>query len=73
VVSTSRFESVKSYLQRIQRPTGCTPGPRKDRKLRRRTDAETSEKKGGTRNEARRIVGVVALLALLVAAGRRRR
>ena len=47
VVSTSRFESVKGYLQRIQRANWVYAGAEEGPKLRRRTDAETSEKKGG--------------------------
>ncbi len=47
VVSTSRFETVKGYLQRIQRANWVYAGAEEGPKLRRRTDAETSEKKGG--------------------------
>lgn len=47
VVSTSRFEAVKGYLQRIQRANWVYAGAEEGPKLRRRTDAETSEKKSG--------------------------
>lgn len=47
VVSTSRFEGVKSYLQRIQRANWVfTGGEREGPRMRRRTDGETAEKKG---------------------------
>ena len=47
VVSTSRFEAVKSYLQRIQRANWVYAGAeREGPRMRRRTDSETAEKKG---------------------------
>ena len=47
VVSTSRFVAVKSYLERIQHANWVYAGGGEGPKLRRRTDAETAEKKGG--------------------------
>ncbi len=47
VVSTSRFEAVKSYLQRIQRANWVYAGAeREGPRMRRRTDSETAEKRG---------------------------
>ncbi len=47
VVSTSRFEVVKAYVERIQRANWVYAGAeREGPRMRRRTDAESGEKKG---------------------------